>query len=377
MFVIATLAGYVPAAQAQQRTIRDELPAASQRDWDDAKELYGAGNFQDARIRFQQVYDDTNNPRVLFNVAICWKDQEHYWKALEVWNKQLELKSKLSARDVTRVEGAIAVVEPFVSTVEVQVNEPGAKLYFDGVLAGTSPFIGPLRIDVGKPEVRLEKEGFAPEKKTIDVLRATPAKVSFDLIKEGRPTKVTVNIEGPSKATIFMDGVEMGPAPFTGEVAEGRHTFEARSPGYETAQQTSEVVYGAPFALSLRLVEAKDEGKVKIVTGFEDAIIEIDGKVVGSGAWEGVLPAGGHQLVVRKDGYEDYSADLALSAEQERKIRVEMVAESSSAWIYWLVTGVAVSAGIGVGSYFVFRPSETSQVTGTLDPGLVSTSFSF
>ena len=98
---------------------------------------------------------------------------------------------------------------------------------------------------------------------------------------------------------------------------------------------------------------------------------------MGSGAWEGVLSAGGHQLVVRKDGYEDYVEDLALSPDQERSVRIRLEPERDNAWIYWTITGVAVVAGASVASYFVFRPSETSEVTGTLDPGVVPTNTLF
>ena len=100
-------------------------------------------------------------------------------------------------------------------------------------------------------------------------------------------------------------------------------------------------------------------------------IIEIDGKVVGSGAWEGVLRAGGHQLVIRKDGYETYRTDVALDKDQVRTVQVKLEQDRGSTWIWWTLGTVAVVAGGGVASYFVFRPSETAPVTGTLQPGLV------
>ena len=85
---------------------------------------------------------------------------------------------------------------------------------------------------------------------------------------------------------------------------------------------------------------------MKIVTGFEDAVIEIDGEVVGSGAWEGVLPAGGHQLVVRKDGYEDYVEDFWPSAPtRSAACASASTPERDNAWIYWTITGVAVAVG--------------------------------
>src|SRR5690606_14980812 len=104
----------------------------------------------------------------------------------------------------------------------------------------------------------------------------------------------------------FMDGTELGPAPFKGEVPVGRHTFEARASGFVTARQTSVIAEGDPVRITLSLVRALAEGKVKIITDHPDAIIRIDDEVVGYGAWEGMLTAGGHQLVIDKDGYQTY-----------------------------------------------------------------------
>jgi len=157
----------------------------------------------------------------------------------------------------------------------------------------------------------------------------------------------------------------------------GRHTFEARSKGYVDARQTSEIEFGERVSITLALVKSLNEGKVKIVASLSDAVIEIDGKQVGVGAWEGVLSAGGHQLVVRRPGYETYSADVALDADQERVVEIELKKEQSTAWVFWTVTGVLVAAGAGVTSYFVLRPAESSQVTGTFDPGVVPTLFRF
>ncbi|MCA9618087.1 MAG: PEGA domain-containing protein, partial [Myxococcales bacterium] len=111
--------------------------------------------------------------------------------------------------------------------------------------------------------------------------------------------------------------------------------------------------------------------------GFEDAVIEVDGKVVGQGAWEGNLDEGGHRVIVKKDGYEEYVGEVALSPGQERKVRITLEPERDNAWIYWTITSVAVVAGASVASYFVFKPTESSQVTGTLNPGVVPTLLSW
>jgi hypothetical protein len=374
LIILVILAGsLLGTSTASAQSVRDDLPPASQQDWDSAAELFKNGSYQGAIVQLQKIYGETKNPRVLYNIGVAWKNMERYVKALEVWEKQLAAKDQLPEEDIAKVEKAIKAVRPYISELTVEANEAGAEVLIHGEPAGKTPLLGTLPISVGKNPVRLRKPGFIPQEKMVVVTKGQPAKVVFELKEEGNKTPVSVNIAGASKATIFVDGTEMGPAPFTGDVPAGRHTFEARAPGFETARQTSEVVYGEPFSLTLSLTRARAEGKVKIVTGFEDAVIEIDGEVVGSGAWEGVLPAGGHQLVVRKDGYEDYVEDLALSPDQERNVRIRLDPERDNAWIYWTITGVAVVAGGAVASYFVFKPSETSQVEGTLNPGVIPT----
>lgn len=373
---VATLAPWA-LAQGVRPSIRDELPAEARVDWDAAKELYDDKNYKGALVQFQKVYDQTKNPRVLFNVGVCFKNLQRYSRAVSTWEKELSFKDKLTQGDIAQVEQALQTVRPFVSTLDVTSNEPGAKLYVNGEEVGETPLLTPLPIDVGEQRVKLVKDGFVSVEKTVDVLRATPVEMSLKLVPAAKKTRVTVSIEGAPKANIFIDGVDMGRAPFEGKVTAERHTFEARALGYVPARQTSQVAFGKPFNLKLSLVKSRDEGRVKVVTGHEDATIEIDDKVVGTGAWEGVLPAGGHQLVVKKDGYDTYSSDLALSPNQDRTMRVNLRPEREKAWIYWTVTSIVVVAGGGVASYFVFRPSKTSEVTGTLDPGLVPTAISF
>ncbi len=377
MLTMAFLVSPLSVAQPKRPTIRQELSAEAHVDWDAAKELYADDNFGGALIHFKRVYGQSKNPRVLFNIGVCQKNLKRYAQAISTWEKQLAFRDKLIQADIRKLERAIGTLRQFVSTLELDVDEPGATLYINGEEVGETPFITPIAIDVGEQKLVLKKEGFLPAERTVAVARGTPVKVSFELEPVKKKTRVTVTIEGAPKATLFIDGVDMGPAPFQGEILAGRHTFEARAKGYEPGRQTSKVVFGTPFSIALSMVPTRAEGKVKIVTGYQDARIEIDDKVVGTGAWEGVLKAGGHRLVVRKEGYETHTSDLALSAGQERALRISLEVEHESAWIWWTVTLVAVVAGGGVASYFVFRPAESSEVTGTLNPGVVPTTLSF
>jgi hypothetical protein len=381
LIVIASAALMTPPstawAQAKRPSIRDELPEGTRSDWDRAKDLYEDQKFSGALVQFQKVYDKTKNARVLYNVGVSLKGMQRYARAIAVWEKQIRFADKLTAKDVGRAKRSIEALRPFVSTLELKTNVTGATLFISGDKIGETPFLEAVAIDVGEQKIQLRKKGYITAEKSVNVTAGTPARVKLELEPAKKLTKVSVGIDGAPKATIFIDSIEMGPAPYDGTVPAGRHTFEARAAGFVTARQTSEVKFGKPINMVLTLTESHDEGKVKIITGFEDAVIEIDGKVVGSGAWEGVLPSGGHQLSVSKDGYDTHESDFALSPDQERELHIELEPSRGTGWIWWTVSSVVLVAGAGVATYFVVLPAEGSEVTGTLNPGVVTTGIRF
>jgi hypothetical protein len=378
LFLLLFLVTAVPAlAQPRTLTIKEELPEALRDDWEAAGDMFDDGNYRGALVQYQRIYDETKNPRILYNIGISHKELRRYAKALGAWEKQLIHRDKLPKKEVERAEKAIEVVRPFVSTLTITSNQAGATLIVNGDEVGQTPFLASIPVDVGENVLVLKKEGYVTLERTIEVARGAPAAVTLDLLRIDKTAVVTIAIAGAESAIIFMDGTELGPAPFKGEVPVGRHTFEARAPGFVTARQTSEVVEGEPVRITLSLVKALAEGKVKIVTDHPDAVIRIDDEVVGYGAWEGVLTAGGHKLTIAKDGYQTHEAELALVADQERELRITLEKQETAAWIYWGVTSVLVVAGTGVASYFVLRPSEGAPVTGTFNPGIVPTLFSF
>jgi hypothetical protein len=348
---------------AHAKPIRDELPREAREQWDSARELHDAGDFKSALVYFNRAYELSNNPRTLFNVGVCWKDLTKYSEAIKTWEKQLTFRKKLPREDIQKAETAIRALQQFVSTIEVKAGEAGARLVVDGLEVGVTPFLEPIRIDVGRRQLRLLKEGFEPAEKTVDVVRGKTASVEFDLQHLNKTGTVNITVEGPASADVYMDGRELGPAPFKGPVPAGPHTFEARATGYATVQQSVEVVYKDSLSVTLSLAEAKSEGKLRVVTEHPDAEIRMDGSVVGRGAWEGLVAAGGHQLEVSKSGYSTQRLEVTLNPEQERTIEVALSPEKS--WLFWTVSAVAVVGGASFAAYMVSRPSETTPVNGT------------
>lgn len=154
--ILATGAVYAqPAPSRPGKTqarapIRAELGEDARRSWDSAIELFEARDFEGARVEFMRAWELSRNPRVLFNVGVCDKNLRRYARAATVWRQQLETgSSQLSEDEIRAAQGAIAAVEPFISSLTVRTNVEGATLLIDNEAAGQTPLLGPIPIDVG------------------------------------------------------------------------------------------------------------------------------------------------------------------------------------------------------------------------------------
>jgi hypothetical protein len=366
-----------PPKPGKQKTIREELPDAARKDWDAARDLLEANDYAGALVEYLRAYEQSKNPRVLYNVAVCEKNLRHYARAEARFKQELtDGAGKISAQEENDVKGAIQALDPFVSTVEVTTNETGATLLIDNDQVGKTPFDKPVPIDVGPHELRLHKDGFTDAVQTVTVAGGVPAKATLNIEPSVKKAAVTVAVSGAPGATVMIDGIDMGQAPFKGDLVAGRHTFEARAPGFVTARQTTDVVYKEPLNIALDLSAERHEGHVRIEATPTSAMIEVDGKIVGSGTWDGPLPTGGHQLIVKKPGYVPYTTEISLNDDQSREVKATLLEEKGGTnWIAWTIGTVVVVAGGTIAGYFLFKPVDQQPVTGDLSPpGTVTTS---
>jgi len=371
LFAAGTASAQLHGLSVLTGDVRSDLPPAAQGAWDSAKQLAAANDFKGALVEFERAYEVSKNPRVLYNVGVTEKLLTHYARAVDAWDKELREGAKiLTPAETFELKNAIAIVQRFVTTIEVSANEAGATLYIDDYPLGKTPFAAPVRIDVGRRAVTLRKEGFVDATQNIDVASGARTPVTFRLEPRNKTALVSVTVGGTPSATVFVDGKDMGPAPFKGELPAERHTIEARSPGFVTVGQTVDVQYGQPLSLVLSLSAERHEGRLRI-TAPEGAGIALDEHAVGSGTWEGVVSTtGGHQLVVSKPGFQTYSTEVFVGDDQSRDVNVPLNKEVATNWVAWGVGTLLVVTGGIVAGYFVFKPADQSPYTGNLTPGI-------
>ena len=373
--VIAFALAAPPAYAQPQATVdvRTQLPDTAKHAWDAAKQLANAADYRGALVEFQRAYELSHNPRVLFNLGVTEKLLTHYARAVDAWDKELrEGSGQLTPAELQELKNAIAIVQQFVTTIEVSANEDGATLSVDDYVIGKTPFTAPVRIDVGKHVLKLSKDGFVDAIRPVDVASGQVTPVAFRIEPTNKTALVTVTVAGAPSATVFIDGRDVGPAPFKGELSADRHTIEARAPGFVTVGQTVDVQYSQAMSLSLTLSAERHEGRLRVIAP-EGAEIAVDTRVVGSGTWEGVVSTtGGHQLVVHKSGYQTYSTEVFVADDQVRDVNVPLNKEVGTSWVAWGVGTILVVTGGIVAGYYVFKPTTPNPFVGTFDPGLTT-----
>jgi hypothetical protein len=188
---------------------------------------------------------------------------------------------------------------------------------------------------------------------------------------------LTVNVNEPG-AEFFIDGASLATLP-TNEplIADmGSRKFQLKKAGFKEVVIEREVVGGKPLTLDVKLEPDLKLGTLRVTAGPKDTI-RIDGRIVGTGEWQGTLAAGIHSLSVTGEGKSPYQTDVAIQSGQltTHRVSLETTATSERAafasWP-WVAGGVALVTLLSVGAYFAFRPDDpppASAATGTIAPG--------
>jgi hypothetical protein len=226
-----------PPAQAPAGggALADALTGPARAAYDTAKVLYRAGDFAGALLQFDRAYDLSSEPRLLWNIAVCEKNLRRYARAVKALERlQAEGGTRLSEEDQKDAAYLLKAIRPFVATLTVKVDTPGAAISIDGELAGTSPLASPLLIDMGARQIRITKKGFHEYTKTEQVFGETD--ISLDVALEREIHQGRLIVVAGKDDVIRLDGKVVGQGTFDGAASSGGHTLRVTAPGMKPYQ---------------------------------------------------------------------------------------------------------------------------------------------
>jgi hypothetical protein len=359
--------------------VRDALHGDALASFDRGNQLFADGDLAGARAEFLRAYTLGNDPRVLYNVAVCDKAQRRYARALRELQKSLDTGGPtLPKRYVQTVEDTITVLRPLVTTLTLSVDEDGATVSVDDEPVGTTPLASPLAVEVGEHVVDVRKAGFHDLRQRIEAAD-TPKSVSLQLEPVLRRGGLVVRVRGlPADvaATAVVDGAEVGRAPWIGVVTSGLHSVTARAAGYAGSTVGFEVPYRQQSTVVVEMKPDVHQGRLRVTT--DDADIFLDGKLVGHGTYDSVVAAGEHSLRLKASGSLENTSDVLVHDGETRSVSIQLArSHELPVWV-WIAGGVVLAGGATAAILLLTEKThyEGSSV-GTLPPGVVPASIHF
>jgi hypothetical protein len=227
---------------------------------------------------------------------------------------------------------------PATGNLTVDGSPRGADVFLDGVSVGNLPIT--FSATVGRHTLEVRETGYSTYS-TVLTIAAGNQRVNANL------TPVVVNgtltIESnPRGADAYLDSVFVGRTPITVTTSIGRHSVEVREDGYRNNVSNVNVVAGSQ-RLSVNLEALVVNGTVTVDGGPRGATVFLDGVSVGNLPTSLTTSLGQHSLVVRLDGYQDFTSTINVQSGNQRvNVNLTQAVREGSLTVFSNVSGARV-----------------------------------
>ncbi len=223
-----------PAAEQPLLPLAESLHGLPKADYISGRVLFEDGDFASSLIKFQNAFDASKDPRLLWNIAACEKALRRYARVLKLLERYVkEGGALITEQDKLDAGSVVDAVQPLVSRLSVESTPPGAEVSADAERLGVTP-LSNLLIDIGNRKITLRLAGFE------DFVAPTIVKGGEDLKVSGQLKKIlhegSVTVQTKPGQVITIDGRGLGDGHWTGILPSGPHTLRVTATGYRTYQ---------------------------------------------------------------------------------------------------------------------------------------------
>ena len=236
---------------------------------------------------------------------------------------------KTSARFVFKLA---PISQPGLLLVDGHATFHGALVTLDGQVAGTLP--GKFSLSAGRHQLRVDKEGFEPFERWLEIANGKELKVDVTLSpKTVRRSSIMVT-SLPAGADVHIKGVFKGKTPLTiTDLDAAQHTLVVSLSGYGTYTAEVRTQEGQQALLEARLEAAQSAtGSIKVLTNVEGAQVRLDGELVGAApvSREGLTP-GLHLVEAKALGHLMARREVTVRAGETTVARLDLVKKEAEA----------------------------------------------
>lgn len=340
------------------------MPAFAQQAPADAKASLAAADaaakgkdWVKAQSEYRAAYAAAPSAQALNGLANASYELQAWGEAYEAYDEFVRTYPDAMGRGAkAAAEKRMKELEAKTGALTILVNEPGAEVTLDDRKLGTSPVKALHRVSTGTHRVRVSKSGFTPFEKTVEVGANAKVSVDANLTRGAKAGKIVVKEASGQPVRVVIDGVEVGAAPYEGDLAPGSHEIAVRSATLGAPTQRVEIEAGKTAEVTVTASSAL--GHLEINTSDGLGVIYVDGKVVGEGRFVGDLPAGSHVVRVTREGFIPYEKTFELADKQAASDTVTLRSAGQSLDavkieearpFYGMYGGFGLLGGFGVG----------------------------
>ncbi len=236
-------------------------------------------------------------------------------------------KQRLSKKQRKQVEQALITLGSWTATVRfAQPEGPLSSITVDGVAVAAPS--RPLRVDPGRHTVQATRAGADPFAAVLQLAPGQDETVEIKLSAEVRGGQVAVRERTAADVTVLIDGRDVGPAPWEGELEPGRHVVEARGARHEAAPATVEIQRHGRLEVELVAVQTREH--VRLSCQAAGAEMRLDGQPKAL-PFDGALALGKHTMEVSAAGHRAFLRPLEVVAGRPIDERVVLEAAAQAA----------------------------------------------
>lgn len=239
--------------------LAESLTGMARAEYQAARILYEDGDYQGALNKLKVAYEQSQDPRLLWNMAAAEKNLRHYARVMRLVDEYLAAGPPyVTPADAETARALVETVRGFVSEVTLSVEPAGALVTVDGEPAGQAPLPAPLVLDFGLRTLRVTSAGYVPWEEKLELTGGEPRAVAVALVRE--VNEGTLKVVTDAHGTIRIDGKVVGVGLWEGKLRAGVHTVQLEARGKVPTSTEVVIEKGAARVLNQPL---RDEAVAK------------------------------------------------------------------------------------------------------------------
>ena len=329
LLLLATLSILsTPARVLAQTSPASATPSAQdivmyKRHMDTARKLLKSQAADVAAAEFEAAYAVVHNPDALRQALDAYKQAGDAAKQMAAARRLLDQHPKeLKPGEKKSLETLVTTLTPNVGQLDLRSPQAGAAVQIDSVAAGVTPLSAPVLLNPGVHKLSLRDSGFEPFDADVAIVGGQTATVNAPLENEIKAGKLSVTENKGATIDVVVDGKDVGPAPWTGDLPLGTHQISGHSDTLDAPAQSVEIVKRGQAAAILIATATTGTLEVQVESG--KGLIYIDGKVIGEGKASTSVPVGPHKVLVTREGYLNAERSVDLKAGSTVSLGVEL-----------------------------------------------------